>query len=162
MAKMQMTKKEFLKQIILAGENIKNEFYKNNNILDEYKINDECKEYLIKLFENKKIKNKIGENNIINLWKNQNGKCAITGIDMTFEKNTNIKYRNPTNISIDKIDPKLDYNLNNIHLTCLWANTGKLIYSVEDFRNLILEAYDNMMLTDEETIREILTFPTMK
>ena len=64
---------------------------------------------------------------------------------MTYEINTNIKFRNSTNISVDKINPNLGYVLDNIHLTCLWANTGKLIYTVDQFRNLLLEAYDNII-----------------
>jgi hypothetical protein len=139
-----MTKDEFLTQLELAGKNIKNKFYDNINKNIQPEINDNCKKYLLTLFDNKKIKNKIGEENIINLWKKQNGKCALTGIDMTYEKNTNIKFRNPTNISVDKINPKLGYVLDNIHLTCLWANTGKLIYGVDEFRNLLLEGYDNI------------------
>lgn len=145
MAKMQMTKEDFLTQLKLAGENIKNNFYNNTKQNVQMEINDDCKKYLLTLFDNKRIKNKIGEKNIINLWKKQNGKCAITGIDMTYEINTNIKFRNPTNISVDKINPKFGYVLDNIHLTCLWANTGKLIYSVDEFRNLLLEGYNNII-----------------
>lgn len=144
MAKMQMSKNDFIKQLKLAGENIKNKLYENIDKLDLPEINNDCKKYLLTLFNNKKIKNKIGVENIINLWKKQNGKCAITGIDMTYEKNSNIKFRNPTNISVDKINPKLGYTLDNIHLTCLWANTGKLIYSLEEFQNLLLEGFNNI------------------
>ncbi len=144
LSKMQMKKEEFIEQLKLAGKNIKEKFYEKNKENVNNEISDDCKKYLLTLFDNKKLKNKLGVDNIINLWKNQNGKCALTGIDMTFEINTDIKYRNPTNISVDKIDPKLGYTLNNIHLTCLWANTGKLFYSVDEYRNLLLEAYENI------------------
>jgi len=142
LSKMQMTKDEFIEQLKLAGKNIKDKFYENIIELDD--LTNDCKNYLLTLFNNKKLTNKLGIDNIINLCKKQGGKCAITGIEMTNYKNTNIKYRCSTNISVDKINPELGYVLDNIQLTCLWANTGKLFYTNEQYRNLLLEGYNNI------------------
>lgn len=142
MSKMQMSKDEFLEQLNKAGKNINDKFYEK--IINKNEIDENCKKYLLNLFNIKKLTKKIGIDNILNLYKKQNGKCAITGIEMTFEKNNDIKYRSPTNISVDKINPKLGYVLDNIQLTCLWANTGKLNYNNDEYRNLLLEAYNNI------------------
>jgi hypothetical protein len=146
MSKMQMSIDEFIVQLKIAGENIENNFHEK--IIPKNNIGDECKEYLLNLFRNKKIIKKIGEVNIINLWKSQGGKCALTGIDMTFITNNDIHYRCPTNISVDKINPTLGYVIGNIQLTCLWANTGKLNFLGEDYKNLLLEAYNNIKIVD--------------
>lgn len=142
MAKMQMSHDEFLIQLKMAGENLTKKFYENIIIKNE--IPEDQLEYLLTLFNNKKLIKKLGKENIIELWKTQGGKCAITGNDMTCVNNDNIKYRCSTNISIDKINPNLGYINGNIQLTCLWANTGKLIYSTEDFRSLLTESYLNI------------------
>jgi len=143
LSKMQMTPEDIKKNLIIAGNNIEDKFFGKNNYLDEIPKNDE--EYLLTLFSNKKLINKIGKKNILDLWKNQGGLCAITGIKMTCVKNNNIKYRCPTNMSIDKINPKLGYIKDNVQLTCLWANTGKLTMTTDEFRNLVLQSYKNLI-----------------
>jgi hypothetical protein len=142
LSKMQMTVAECKAQLLAAGKNIKDKIYENINRKEE--IPKECEEYLLTLFGNKKLINKLGKGYIIDLWKNQGGKCAITSLDMTYVKNLDIKYRNPTNISIDKITPELGYTVGNIQLTCLWANTGKLDNTTESYRNLLLQTYNNI------------------
>jgi len=142
LSKMQMTKEEFIEQLKLAGKNINDRFYENILPLDD--LSNDCKSYLLTLFNNKRLTNKLGIDNIINLYKKQGGKCSITGIVMTYEKNNNIKYRCSTNISVDKINPELGYELENIQLTCLWANTGKLIYTNDEYRRLLLDGYNNI------------------
>lgn len=59
---------------------------------------------------------------IQDLWKKQNGKCAISGIDMTFEFN---KGRTATNVSIDQINPKQGYTIGNVQLVCMAVNQMK-------------------------------------
>lgn len=53
------------------------------------------------------------------LWKKQNGKCALTGKRMTHLRGVG-KVR--TNVSIDRIDSNLGYTENNVRLTCVTAN----------------------------------------
>ena len=134
---------EFKTQLLIAGNNIENNLYKTPFTI-KY-MNSEVKKYLLTLFNNKKLVKKIGRDFIINLWKKQGGRCAITFNIMTGIKNETIKKRCATNVSIDKIDPKLGYTKNNIQLTCLWANTGKLCMSTDEYRKLLLDAYNSML-----------------
>ena len=56
------------------------------------------------------------------LWIAQNGKCALSGIEMTFEANNG---RVPTNLSLDKINPKGRYQKGNVQLICMAINQMK-------------------------------------
>ena len=54
----------------------------------------------------------------------QKGKCALSGLVMTnFRDGSGIK--NPTNISIDRLDPDGDYTDDNIQLVCHAINMMK-------------------------------------
>lgn len=66
------------------------------------------------------------------LWISQNGKCAISGIDMTYELQMG---RVPTNISIDKIDRTKGYTKDNVQLVCMACNQIKSDMSEEDMYN---------------------------
>ncbi len=140
---MQMSLGKFKEQLSLAASNIKNKFC--DSFFPVYKMDQEKETYLLTLFGNKKLVKKLGKDFIIDLYNRQGGKCAITGIEMTGVKNPSIKHRNPTNMSIDKIDPKLGYIKGNIQLTCLWANTGKQQMTTEKYRKLLVDAYNSMM-----------------
>lgn len=59
---------------------------------------------------------------LLKLWNNQNGKCALSGIEMTYELN---KGRTHTNVSIDKIDRTKGYTIGNIQLVCMACNQIK-------------------------------------
>lgn len=56
------------------------------------------------------------------LWDKQKGKCAISGLDMTFEQGNG---RISTNLSIDQINPKEGYTIGNIQLVCMAINQMK-------------------------------------
>lgn len=60
---------------------------------------------------------------ILQLWKSQNGKCAITGLDMDIIPGNN--KINPNKCTIDRIDSSKGYIPENIWLVCSWANTSK-------------------------------------
>jgi hypothetical protein len=53
------------------------------------------------------------------LWKEQEGLCALSGIKMTFELK---RGRTHTNLSIDKIDRNKGYIIGNIQLVCMACN----------------------------------------
>ena len=59
---------------------------------------------------------------LINLWNKQNGICALSGIQMT---NKIFSGRTFTNVSIDRIDSKKQYTLDNIRLVCMAVNQMK-------------------------------------
>ena len=56
------------------------------------------------------------------LWDKQDGRCALSGIFMTWHKGG--EKRN-TNVSIDRIDPNIEYMITNIQLVCWRVNLIK-------------------------------------
>jgi hypothetical protein len=76
------------------------------------------------------------------LWPVQQGRCALTGWDMTMELG---KGSVPTNCSIDRINSKLGYEVGNVQLVCRAANVAKSDLSLSDFLLLcrsVVEAND--------------------
>lgn len=64
---------------------------------------------------------------LYNLYKDQKGKCALTGVKMTVEKNS------PLCLSLDKKEPNQSYTLDNIQWVCWAANRAKGDLSMIDF-----------------------------
>lgn len=64
------------------------------------------------------------------LWNKQEGKCALSGIAMTFLRYTG---RISTNVSVDRIDSQYDYRKNNIQLVCMAVNQMKNDLIFNDF-----------------------------
>ena len=62
------------------------------------------------------------------LWKKQEGRCAISNIDMTYEMG---KGRVHTNVSIDQIEPSRGYTLSNVQLVCMAVNQMKADLSID-------------------------------
>lgn len=56
------------------------------------------------------------------LWEQQNGICALTGMKM---EHTYLNGKNPKNVSVDRIDAKIGYIKGNIQLVCGYANFMK-------------------------------------
>jgi transcription initiation factor TFIIIB Brf1 subunit/transcription initiation factor TFIIB len=71
---------------------------------------------------------------LIDLYHKQDGKCAITGIEMCHI------FGNPRTISIDRIDSNQGYIEGNVHLVCQWVNLAKSKYSLDVFQ-LALKAF---------------------
>jgi hypothetical protein len=67
----------------------------------------------------------------------QEGKCALSGILM--DKNKNSQYK----MSLDRKDPKLGYVLGNIQLVCNVVNTMKMKLNDQEFLNLVSKIYKN-------------------
>jgi hypothetical protein len=66
-----------------------------------------------------------------NLLAAQNGKCALTGVELTcILQKGNI---NKTNASIDRIDPKGPYTKDNIQLVCSVINKFRIDTPIEEF-----------------------------
>lgn len=65
---------------------------------------------------------------IINLWNMQKGKCAISGIPMTYQLDRGRIY---SNVSIDQINPAKGYTKNNIQLVCMSINQLKSDFDME-------------------------------
>ena len=65
------------------------------------------------------------------LYQEQQGKCAISNLPMTFDRNCE------HTVSVDRIDSNIGYHPDNIHLTCWWVNRMKFDWHLEDFRNKV-------------------------
>lgn len=76
----------------------------------------------------------IEKSDISDLYKQQDGRCAISGMALTHkmleEKDTS-KY--PFNLSLDRIDSSKGYTRDNIQLVCNWIQTAKSDWKQKDF-----------------------------
>ena len=120
--------------------------------LKEYSNNTNFDFYISRLYYgiNDRVKNSkkvnilnsdLVKEDLINLFKKQKGKCAISGIEMTYitGKGTGMI---PNNISVDRIDSLKGYNKDNIQLVCSIVNIMKsnlplneLVYYCEQIIN---------------------------
>lgn len=79
-------------------------------------------------------------NHLLNVWEKQEGKCALTGWDMTMILGQGIIQ---TNCSIDRIDSSVGYTEDNIQLVCRIVNISKSNMPLNDFVNLCKSVVDN-------------------
>lgn len=70
----------------------------------------------------KKIDFNLTKEFLMHLWNTQKGKCALTGLDMTYKIDNG---RSHTNVSIDRIDSDKGYTIDNIQLVCMAVNQMK-------------------------------------
>ena len=82
----------------------------------------------------------ITREDLMRLWKCQKGKCAISGICMTYEVD---KGRIFTNISVDQINPSGGYTPNNIQLVCMGVNQMKSDMSMNELYTFCEEILNN-------------------
>lgn len=59
---------------------------------------------------------------LLRLWDRQKGKCALSGIEMTYDLK---KGRTPTNLSLDRIDRAKGYTVGNVQFVCMACNQIK-------------------------------------
>lgn len=64
---------------------------------------------------------------LLALWYEQEGKCALTGLQMTFSQALN-----PLSVSVDRIVPKRGYRKGNVRLICFAVNSLKGAGTDED------------------------------
>lgn len=77
---------------------------------------------------------------LLQKWESQNGKCALTGWDMTFILG---KGKVSSNISIDRINPSKDYTKENIQLVCACVNVAKMEMSQDNFIDMCKTIVNN-------------------
>lgn len=63
------------------------------------------------------------------MWERQNGLCALSGLQMTYNHNG----PSPDAVSVDRIDPNGRYELNNIRLCTKWANMARSSLTDKEF-----------------------------
>ena len=97
-----------------------------------YKYLNNNPEAYIKHLLYRKDRSKLSLEYILDLYNLQNGKCALSGVELTFIKvNDGIKIH--TNLSIDRIDSNLGYQIGNIQLVCAIVNIMKSTLSSSEF-----------------------------
>lgn len=67
---------------------------------------------------------------LVNLWNKQEGKCAISGVEMSHQRVK--RQHNMTNCSVDRIDSSKEYTINNVQLVCWTVNRMKGETSLEE------------------------------
>lgn len=77
----------------------------------------------------------LDKNTVVVLFEAQNGKCALSGIDLV---------KNPRTWSIDRIDSNRGYELNNVQLVDKRINMMKGTLSQEDFISLCVSVADKV------------------
>lgn len=80
------------------------------------------------------------------LWNKQEGKCALTGLQMTYAF---YKGRVNTNVSIDRIDSSKGYTKDNIQLVCMAANQMKNDLTMEE----LLDMCERIAALEREKIK---------
>jgi hypothetical protein len=88
----------------------------------------------------------ITREDILNLYKEQDGMCIFTGKKMLWDhlgEKINSRIRNPLNISVDRIDSKKGYTKDNIQLVCAIVNRMKMDMSNEIFHEYCGLIYNN-------------------
>lgn len=98
-----------------------------------------AKNFLRSLSKKKADRRDLSVDFLCELYDKQQGKCALSGKEMTYICGTG---RVPTNISIDRIDSNVGYEESNIQLVCIQANKMKAeldLTSLHDWCKSILE-----------------------
>ena len=89
---------------------------------------------------------------VIDLFNAQDGKCALSGIDLTYMRDgKGTKF--PYNISIDRIDPKGDYVIENIQLVAAAINLMKGTWSDYTFIETCIKVASHMLSPQGKRIR---------
>ncbi len=84
--------------------------------------------YLIKMAG--KCGRKLGGSCLRELWEKQQGRCAITGVQMTHTRGAG---RVMTNASLDRIDSRSGYEPGNLQLVCFIVNVMKQELALDEF-----------------------------
>jgi len=96
----------------------------------------------------KPSKNPATINDLIDMWVNQNGCCALSGIKMTVGGNNGVPRE--TSLSLDRIDNSRGYEADNLRLVCHAINTFRQRMTdqqmIEMARTLV-SYHDRMNLT---------------
>ncbi len=77
---------------------------------------------------------------LMEMWKRQNNKCAVSGVEMTWGKGKLM----PTSISLDRYDGTRGYELDNIRLVCYQVNTFRGRWSDEQMLEMARAIVANM------------------
>lgn len=77
---------------------------------------------------------------VMDIWRRQDNKCAISGVAMTWGKGRIM----PTSVSIDRLDPDRGYEKDNVRLVCYQVNTFRGRWSDEQMLSMAKAIVANM------------------
>lgn len=100
----------------------KKRLFMNNTIKSPYELLDHRYLSLCDRAKRNGLVVDITKQDLYDLWDNQQGKCALSGIEMTYISNCG---RIPTNVSVDRIDSSKGYIKGNVQLVCMAVNQMK-------------------------------------
>jgi hypothetical protein len=80
---------------------------------------------------------------LVNLWEKQNGKCAISNVQMTHQRTKRIQ--NQTNASLDRIDSSKGYIPGNVQWLCWTVNRMKGEHNLEELRDWCQKILNNFL-----------------
>lgn len=106
--------------------------FEDDNLALRYKLQQALKGTRRRSKE-KNMYNDLTLDYVMYLWEKQCGKCALTGIQMTYKF---YEGRVNTNLSIDRIDSTKGYSKDNVQLVCMAANQMKNDLSMCEFIEL--------------------------
>lgn len=93
--------------------------------------------------QRKGIRCEIDYEYLVHLYHAQNGLCAMSGAEMTYEKRTRHSvWENWANMSLDRIDSSVGYIPGNVHLVCVSINVMKNDLPMPLFVNLCRKIVD--------------------
>ena len=93
-------------------------------------VSSSPRNYINSLLSHKHRRDYLDLEYMMGIYDAQNGKCALSGVTMTYQRgNGNV----PTNISIDRIDSNKGYIKGNVQLVCRIVNVMKNEWKQDDF-----------------------------
>lgn len=108
--------------------------------------------YYLTMIRNRIKEGKFGSTDItsdflVELWNQQKGKCAITGIDMIVQQhNTGCR---PESASLDRIDSSIGYERTNVRFMCLSLNLAKNKFTNDQFMSFMQKIGNKNALVSE-------------
>ena len=88
--------------------------------------------------------NPVTVNEMMEMWRRQEGKCALSGISMVW--NNGVAVWN--SISIDQTNPKAGYTLDNVRLVCHCINSFRYNMTDGEFDEVIRKLFHHRGLSD--------------
>jgi hypothetical protein len=88
----------------------------------------------------------IALDDLLELWINQRGRCAKTGVVMRFNSG-DLQNKNAYACSVDRIDNDNGYVVGNVRLLTHWANNAKSTWPDDLFETMITEIVNNKYST---------------
>lgn len=123
----------------------RNKLFEDDNLALRYKLQQALKGTRRRSKE-KNIYNDLTLDYLMYLWEKQSGKCALTGMQMTYKF---YEGRVNSNLSVDRIDSAKGYSKDNVQLVCMVANQMKNDLTMSEF----IELCEAVLAEERERIK---------